>query len=257
MDSLVNISRQYNSLSLDIDFCEYLKEQPLKSTLNIIRELKSQIQQDLFVLIAHNFKENGYFIDFGATDGVLNNNSWILENRFGWNGIVAEPSKQWHDELSKNRKCYISTKCVWKESGESILFNETNDAGFSTINTYSDSDHHEESRKNGNLYSVETISLNDLLISANAPQKIDYLSIDTEGSEYEILNAFDFKKWDISVITVEHNFTDKRNMIKILLESKGFNRVLSSISQFDDWYIKPELMNNLQNSFLLEIENIS
>ena len=73
-----------------------------------------------------------------------------------------------------------------------------------------------------------------------APSKIDYLSIDTEGSELEILRAFDFDKHAISVITCEHNFSSQRSEIYELLISQGFIRVFEGFSRWDDWYIHPE-----------------
>jgi FkbM family methyltransferase len=60
---------------------------------------------------------------------------------------------------------------------------------------------------------LKIISLNDLLSRHGAPSKIDYLSIDTEGSELEILQAFDIEKYAISVITCKHNFLAQRNEI--------------------------------------------
>jgi hypothetical protein len=54
---------------------------------------KSQLRQDLFVLSECQFKENGFFIEFGATNGVDLSNSHILETKFKWNGILAEPAK--------------------------------------------------------------------------------------------------------------------------------------------------------------------
>ena len=71
----------------------------------------------------------------------------------------------------------------------------------------------------------------------NAPKIIDYLSIDTEGSEYEILKNFDFESYSFRVITVEHNHTDNRELVKVLLTSNGYKRVHEAISDFDDWYI--------------------
>ena len=56
---------------------------------------------------------------------------------------------------------------------------------------------------------VETISLNDLLDFYNAPKLIDYISIDTEGSELDIIQNFDFKKRTINIISIEHNYHKK------------------------------------------------
>ena len=58
----------------------------------------------------------------------------------------------------------------------------------------------------------------------NAPKNIDYLSIDTEGSEYEILKTFDFDKYNSKVITCEHNYTPARNKIYSLLSANGYQR---------------------------------
>ena len=95
-------------------------------------------------------------------------------------------------------------------------------------------------RQKKKIYPVPTISLNDLLQTHNAPKNIDYLSIDTEGTEFEILNAFDFSKYSIKIITVEHNFTSKREEIFELLSRNGYNRVFKEISLFDDWYVESQ-----------------
>ena len=98
----------------------------------------------------------------------------------------------------------------------------------SSINMFSDKN--KQSLKEGNIYKVKTISLLDLLDTYQAPKTIDYLSIDTEGSEYEILKAFDFDKYKFRVITCEHNFTSMREKIYDLLISKGYQRKLTNIS---------------------------
>ena len=210
---------------------------------SLLDRSRSQIQQDLFVISAANFKHDGYFIEFGATDGVRLSNTYLLEKEFGWKGILAEPARIWHQDLRKNRTAKIETRCVWKESDAVLLFNEVVDnehqGELSTIEAYSNSDDHAKTRaKDSSVYPVETISLTDLLKENNAPRNIDYLSIDTEGSEYEILNAFDFEAYNIKIITCEHNFTDNRAKIHRLLVSKGYERKFTELSKFDDWYIK-------------------
>lgn len=97
---------------------------------------------------------------------------------------------------------------------------------------------HSKSRRRGTKYTVNTISLNDLLKKYNAPKTIDYLSIDTEGSEYEILSAFDFNEFSISVITVEHNYTPARAALHELLTKAGYVRKCEEFSKFDDWYVR-------------------
>lgn len=208
-----------------------------------IPELKSQFGQDLFVLYKKKFKRNGYFVEFGATDGISISNTYTLEHDYGWTGILAEPAKIWHAQLRKNRAVNIDFRCVWSRSKEKILFKETNVKELSTIDQYSSIDMHSEMRIQGSCYEVETISLIDLLIEYNAPRRIDYLSIDTEGSEYEILKDFDFKKYHIDLITVEHNFTAMREKIFNLLSSKGYRRVFLEYSDVDDWYVHNSLYN--------------
>ena len=85
---------------------------------------------------------------------------------------------------------------------------------------------------------LKTISLNNLF-SKYSIKNVDYLSLDTEGSEYEILKSLDFKLYSPTVITVEHNFKNEiRKKIYSLLVKRGYKRYFTQISRFDDWYVK-------------------
>jgi len=199
---------------------------------------KAQLKQDIFVLAELKFKRDGYFVEFGATNGVDLSNTYLLEKDLNWTGILAEPAWIWQDDLVKNRNCHISFDCVWSKSNELLSFNQVvGHAELSTINSFSDSDMHKQTREASDTYEVNTISLLDLLKKYNAPKEIDYLSIDTEGSEFDILNAFDFDQYKIKVITCEHNFTPMREEIYKLLTSKGYTRKYTEFSRFDDWYV--------------------
>ena len=192
----------------------------------------------MFVLTQLGFKRNGYFVEFGATNGLELSNTYMLEKQLGWNGILAEPAKCWHEEIKIHRQCHIETDCVWKKSGENLKFNQVNSANVSTLDLFTGVvDGHQKARKKSTIYDVTTISLLDLLKKFNAPTKIDYLSIDTEGSEYEILSNFDFEKYQFKVITCEHNHTSAREKIYKLLTSKGYERKFANLSMCDDWYI--------------------
>jgi FkbM family methyltransferase len=205
---------------------------------------KSQILQDVFALHSVDFKPNGFFVEFGATNGITLSNTHILEAEFGWNGILAEPARCWTAALRANRNCTIDTRCVWTATGEKVQFLETSDAELSTAGTFADRrDGHSKTRTTNKAYDVETISLVDLLLAHKAPRQIDYLSIDTEGSEYSILSHFDFDAFDVKVITVEHNYVQRdRDQIHQLLTSKGYMRTLEKFSLWDDWYVKHTLL---------------
>lgn len=133
-------------------------------------------------------------------------------------------------------------RCVWEKSGEQLSFFEVDDGELSTIASFKDSDTHSESRKKGVEYGVPTISLGDLLAEHNAPDQIDYLSVDTEGSEFYILSALDFSKYQFKVITVEHNYTDTREKVYELLTKNGYIRILEGFSQWDDWYVAKNIL---------------
>ena len=205
---------------------------------NNLANSKAQLFQDLFVLHELDGKREGYFVEFGATNGVDLSNTHLLEKQYGWHGLLAEPARCWHDALQRNRSSAIDFRCVWEKNGERLEFNEVPDAAFSTIAALSDKDFHSKKREHGTLYEVETVLLNDLLKQHDAPRRIDYMSIDTEGSEYDILKSFDFAAYDVRIITVEHNYTEHREKIYDLLGSNGYQRKFEEFSGWDDWYVK-------------------
>ena len=231
-----------------IEFLEYLAAQKMFS--------RAQLCQDLFVSYFTEQKKNGFFVEFGATDGITLSNTYLFEQYCNWTGILAEPLPIWHNDLIKNRKCIIDKRCVFSESNLEKKFVNTYESpelsGLEDeLKDYSslDIDFNAETRKKKEIITVKTVSLEDLLKEHQAPSKIDYLSIDTEGSEFTILKNFNFKLYEISIITIEHNFIDdQRNNIKSLLEKNNFVRVFEKISRMDDWYI------NKNNSVLKKLK---
>jgi FkbM family methyltransferase len=222
-----------------LKFLLALQNANYRKLLPLIMRSKSQNYQDLFVLSELDMKKKGYFVEFGATNGIDLSNTYLLENDFGWKGILAEPARYWHEALRQNRpSTVIEEACVWTNSGMHLIFNETVNKELSTLDTFTTLDNHRELRQNGEKYDVMTISLEELLDKNNAPKFIDYLSIDTEGSEFEILNSFNFQKYTFGVITCEHNYTAAREEIYKLLISKGYIRKHEQISRWDDWYVK-------------------
>lgn len=231
----------FNDRTFDFNFIDQIKNyEDISKIMQYFSQSYSQLRQDLFVLNQLKFKKNAFFVEFGATNGINLSNTYLLEKKFNWNGILVEPAKVYHKELTNNRNCFIEKKLVWKNSGSKLIFIEASNNELSTIKEYFKFDFHV--RKKDKQYTVDTISLNDLLKKYNAPDIIDYLSIDTEGTEFDILNNFNFNSYKFRVITCEHNYSSNRDKIFSLLSSNGYKRIMSNISQFDDWYINSSII---------------
>jgi FkbM family methyltransferase len=210
-----------------------------------IRQSRSQLGQDFFALLANQFKESGFFVEFGACEGVEFSNTYLLEKEYGWSGILAEPNQAYHAELEKNRTASIDHRAVAGESGQTRDFLAAGVNGsFHELRNMG-----RWGRLNPS-YTVATVSLFDLLSEHGAPARVDFLSIDTEGSEYEILRGFDFSSTRFSTIAIELNQNESE--ITSLLSSHGYLRVLSSQSRWDGWFIDsrlPQLLNSVPTAW--------
>jgi FkbM family methyltransferase len=213
---------------------------------------KSQLFQDLFAQFVCMDLDKPIFIEFGATDGMKRSNTCVLESVFGWRGVLAEPDTQWHESLYKNRPdSIICNDCVYSRTGEMVDFFSSSEGELSTIEKYVT---HDEASMPGNTaarmrgratYPVTTISLNDLISRHIVGRVPNYISIDTEGSELEILRAFDFEKYGPDVFTVEHNFTRAEGELDALMDLNGYTRIFKAHTQFDGWYVKNSSLDAL------------
>ena len=191
------------------------------------KDSKAQLMQDLFVDYVLN-KENGFFVEVGACDGLVHSNSYYLEKNKKWNGILCEPSEFWHEKLIINRpNCFIEKKPIFSDLKKKVNFSVKAGGRSHIDNNDNDNDK--------NL--IDSITLNQLFLKQGV-DIIDYLSIDTEGSEFDILSALNFNKYRPTIITVEHNYKKiNRKKIFNLLKNNNYSRYFKSISRFDDWYI--------------------
>jgi len=198
---------------------------------------KSQIGQDKYISEhIFNNKRNGFFIELGATDGIEFSNTYYFEKELDWNGLVIEPNPNYKEQLDKNRSCYKAYELVYSKQGLNKNFSIINYPELSGINNYLGNIGKGKVTENINL---KTITLTELLDNINAPKYIDYLSLDTEGTELEILKGLDMKKYKIRYIRVEHNYGPLRGEIQNYLLSRNY--FYSRWNKFDDEYIHNDL----------------
>ena len=190
----------------------------------------SQIFQDLFVDYILK-KEKGFYCEVGALDGKELSNTFYLEKELGWSGILCEPNKSYQELIKKNRPSNILvTEPLFSKENEEVNFTEL-EGGRSGI---------DKNSNNKKSYKLKTTTLNKVLEENLNNKNINYISIDTEGTEYEIIKELNFEKFYPEIITIEHNYDKKkRDKIYKFLKMKNYDRYFKSISRFEDWYIRP------------------
>ncbi|WP_395449970.1 FkbM family methyltransferase [Aminobacter sp. UC22_36] len=202
------------------------------------RKSYSQLQQDLWALSEAGGKTDGYFVEVGACDGIGHSNTYMLE-QMGWTGILAEPNPAMEQAIVTRRTSPLCTQPVGRTSGDAVTMLFVPDhPELSTMEQFAGVDGHARNRANHSRVDQTTISLNDLLTRYDAPRQIDFISIDTEGSEPEILAGFDFGRFDVRLFAIEHNFTPAEKEIDRLMKLRGYKRVHRFWSRWDAWYRK-------------------
>ena len=197
----------------------------------------SQVQQDLNVLKFYKIKTNGFFVEIGAADGIELSNTYLLERYVNWKGICVEPNPNNYSKLVLNRPNSICCdKAIYNETGLILDFDIANNSEvLSGISSHITNVWKRDVDNNKTTIQIETLSLTDLLDKNNAPSFIEYLSLDTEGSEYEILKNFNFNKYIFGLIDVEHNYQEPtRTNIRELLLGNGY--IFIGQNYFDDCY---------------------
>jgi hypothetical protein len=206
------------------------KENIFNYILKNHKKSNSQIFQDLFVLYYTKNKKNGFFIEIGGGNGFDLSNTYLLEKKFKWDGIICEPNTALQKKISNLRSVKIIKEPITRKCLKNINFYENADPYQSSI---------VKTNNFKKVIRINSLSLNHLLKDFKNNKIIDYISIDTEGNEVEILKNFNFKKFKVKIFTIEHNFNkiNRKKILRIMKKNK-YKRVHQNISYMDDWYIK-------------------
>lgn len=195
---------------------------------------RGQCFQDVAALMFASREESGFFVEVGTGDGELHSNTFMLERALGWKGVLFEPDRRYHETLRSTRIARLETRPAFSENDVRLRFLESSRSGaLSTLEGFKGEDGRIRS---GRTHEVRTVTLDRALEEAGAPRTIDFLSIDTEGSEMEVLAGIDFGRWDVRFMTVEHNYVrGKKEAVAAFLAPHGFRPVLEEFSCMDVW----------------------
>ena len=157
--------------------------------------------------------ENGFYIEAGAYDGILQSNTKFLEEYKGWFGILVEPGKNIFKSLQINRpnnininKCLVSNK----HNNKSVMGAFDNGPMSSVYNI--------RNLEHVDLIEVECTTLESILDEYKIT-KIDYMTIDTEGYEYEVLDGLNLNKYRPVFLLIEVYLIDKEKIFNYLQDN--------------------------------------
>jgi FkbM family methyltransferase len=156
-------------------------------------ELEDELKLEFF-----GGSHSGYFVDIGANDPSEGSQTWPFE-QLGWEGVLVEPQYDLAERLRQERraKVYAVACSSPKNSGKSATLN------LAGIHTSLDPGFFVAGMQRVGTSNALLRTLDEILIDAKAPTPLDFVSIDVEGHELEVLEGFDLDRWRPRLILIE------------------------------------------------------
>ena len=141
---------------------------------------------------------SGFFVEVGANRPQQESQTWHLE-QLGWTGILIEPQPELAGELCSARSAKVfAVACTSPENaGRRMTLHVAGALSALDRNRMAPGAQPER------VIEVPVRTLDDVLIEACAPRQLDFLSIDVEGHELEVLSGFDFAHWRPRLVLLE------------------------------------------------------
>lgn len=171
----------------------------------------------------------GFFVEVGANNPFDLSQTWHLQKE-GWRGILVEPIPELCNKLRENRPESVVEECACgtHSDNSTAIFTVAKDSGKSTLsNTFLDNRSSVESQITVNVRPL------DLILEDNNVNNLDFVSIDVEGTQYDVLLGFDLQKWKPRLLLVEDHLLDKKS--HHLIVSQNYRLVKRTL--FNNWYI--------------------
>jgi FkbM family methyltransferase len=200
-----------------------------------LRELDREIEKYLDF-------DGGYFVELGANDGRFQSNTLYYEQVRGWRGVLVEPSPSLYRRCRESRSAgdhIVNAACVsFSYAGDTaeLIYSNAMSVSLHVESDLPDPAAHAELGRQF-LQGDETLfnfraparTLNSILVEANAPRRIDFLSLDVEGAEIEVLKGVDHKAFRFRYMLIECRDIDR---LSLYLENLHY-RLLEKFNEHD------------------------
>lgn len=185
----------------------------------------SQFQQDYYFYSRH-FKylnRPGVYLDIAANNPVTISNTFFMDRCLGWKGVCVEANPNYHDKLYRMRSCQLVPTCVGSKEGQGVRFNLRGGVSGIVGKTY-------RHGKDAMHLISRRCTMMKIILARNGITQVDFLSLDVEGHELEVLKGFDWDKVIVNVMSIE---TSETSLVQIekYLTSKGYIRHIPDLNE--------------------------
>ena len=173
-----------------------------------------------------------FFVEVGVIDGMRFSNSLLFE-RLGWTGLCVEPHPVYGEMAKRNRRCRVISAAAGPENGASVPFYAEQRGALS--GTKPESEAFLRKKYKGfftgfEKTSVEMRTLDSLLEEVSAPTNFEFVSIDVEGAELDVLEGFDLSRWSPRVVLMEASSDEARDALTARLSATGYTEARRLVS---------------------------
>jgi FkbM family methyltransferase len=191
--------------------------------------IASETEEKQLVLQFFGQKRDGVFVEVGANDPVSGSQTWLLEQN-GWRGVLVEPQSAHYEKLRarrKNSQVFQLACGAPGEEGEMDLLLAVQD-GLSTLQDPRDA-------PGAGFVGAERVKVTtlDKVLHSAGLERFDFLSLDVEGHEIQVLCGLDFEKFRPALILIEDHLRDLSR--HRFLAERGYKLVKRT--HLNNWYV--------------------
>jgi FkbM family methyltransferase len=208
-----------------------------------IKGYHGQFSTDVLIELYFHGKERGNCVEVGAANGTRGSNTLYFEKK-GWRALCIEPNPEYYKLVEETRKEAVQYACG-KENASEVMFTVYDIGRNNIMSSISGlepdqrlvADHEGRGLINDTYeIPVEVRTLDSILEDADIGTNIDFISIDTEGTELDVLKGLNLKRWNVSLLVIEDNYDD--GQIETYLNAFGY--IKDARWKINDFYIKGE-----------------
>lgn len=195
----------------------------------------AQFGEDRFLDAIFDHRSRGNCVEVGANDGITDSMTYHFE-LMGWNCLLVEPIPDLARKISEKRNCIVKNYAASSEEGEASFFIAEEALGMSGLEL-TRKQRQAITRAGGTLKEimVRKKTLDGILEESNFSE-IDFISIDVEGHELEVLKGFSLEKFNPRIVLLEDNSNQTDPTVENHMKSKGY--IIFKRTGVNDWYAR-------------------